>query len=243
MELKMLASVASFTVCVASLPAMARPEVHTAATTPAPASTKDAINHAVNHQPAQRPESDGSKITLKVGEKAPALAVDAWVKGEAVTGFEKGRVYVVEFWATWCPACRESIGHVTELQSANKDVVFMGIAASERTIAGSDRLAVLTEFVTSKGSALDYRVGYDAKGAMVKSWMLPSGNTRIPCAFVVDGAGKIAWIGHPNDPNNDLGAALRSITEGPKKAEASGAKRNESKVAKKPTKAAKPKKK
>ena len=38
--------------------------------------------------------------TLKVGDPAPALTVDKWVKGEPVKEFKKGEVYVVEFWAT-----------------------------------------------------------------------------------------------------------------------------------------------
>ena len=38
---------------------------------------------------------------LKPGDDAPALAISEWVQGEAVAGFEKGKVYLVEFWATW----------------------------------------------------------------------------------------------------------------------------------------------
>ncbi|MFM7520921.1 MAG: hypothetical protein ACKO9B_10680, partial [Planctomycetota bacterium] len=45
-----------------------------------------------------------------VGSKAPALDIEHWVqkagrdadgKFSPVTEFEKGKVYVVEFWATW----------------------------------------------------------------------------------------------------------------------------------------------
>ena len=38
---------------------------------------------------------------LKVGDDAPSMAITEWVQGEAVAGFEKGKVYLVEFWATW----------------------------------------------------------------------------------------------------------------------------------------------
>src|SRR5437868_8519116 len=77
--------------------------------------------------PADKP-ADKPAITLKAGDKAPAIKADKWVKGDAVTGFEKGKVYVVEFWATWCGPCKESIPHLTALQKEHKDVTIIGVA-------------------------------------------------------------------------------------------------------------------
>ena len=37
---------------------------------------------------------------LKLGDPAPPLAITEWVKGEPVA-LEKGKIYLVEFWATW----------------------------------------------------------------------------------------------------------------------------------------------
>ena len=51
-----------------------------------------------------------------VGDPAPRLQVDRFVKGAPVKDFKQGQVYVVEFWATWCRPCKESIPHITELQ-------------------------------------------------------------------------------------------------------------------------------
>ncbi|MFN9853729.1 MAG: TlpA family protein disulfide reductase [Planctomycetota bacterium] len=80
---------------------------------------------------------------LTIGSDAPALDVEHWVQdGEGkfgkVTKFEKGKVYVVEFWATWCPPCIKSIPHLTKLQKKHKNIVVLGVAGSER--GGKDPL-------------------------------------------------------------------------------------------------------
>ena len=40
-----------------------------------------------------------------IGSPAPTLKVDTWVKGDPVSGIEKGKVYVIEFWQTTCVPC------------------------------------------------------------------------------------------------------------------------------------------
>src|SRR5947207_6844570 len=69
---------------------------------------------------------------LSVGDPAPKLEVKEFVKGDPVKSLEKGKVYVVEFWATWCGPCRATIPHLTELQKKHKDVTFIGVSVFER---------------------------------------------------------------------------------------------------------------
>ena len=59
----------------------------------------------VNGPAAARQDSEDS-VKLTIGSKAPALDVEHWVqngegKFKPVTKFENGKVYIVEFWATW----------------------------------------------------------------------------------------------------------------------------------------------
>src|SRR5262245_22325947 len=76
-------------------------------------------------------ETDRPK--LMVGDAARAIKVAKWIQGEAVSSFEKGKVYVVEFWASWCGPCKVSIPHLNEIHLKFKDrgLVVMGIAIRE----------------------------------------------------------------------------------------------------------------
>jgi len=156
-------------------------------------------------------ESSKPQASLKAGSPAPALSVENWVKGEKVDGFEKGKVYVVEFWATWCPPCVESIPHLTKLQKEHKDAIVIGVAASER--AGKDgkdeRLKKVEKFVKDQGSKMAYRVAFDEDRSMSKAWMEPAGQGGIPCSFIVNHEGKIAWIGHPMEMDGPLAEAMK----------------------------------
>jgi thiol-disulfide isomerase/thioredoxin len=148
--------------------------------------------------------SSAQELTL--GSDAPKLEVKEFVKGEAVKGFEKGKIYVVEFWATWCGPCRTSIPHLTKLQKKYKELTIIGVAILEQ-----DQSAV-ADFVEEMGDKMDYRVALDKvpegsdgdEGAMVKHWMEPAEQKGIPFAVIVNGEGKVAWIGHPGEMDDTL---------------------------------------
>jgi len=143
---------------------------------------------------------------LAVGDAAPKLEVKEFIKGEEVKKFEKGKVYVVEFWATWCPPCRATIPHLTELQKKYKDVTFVGVSAFE-----NDQKKV-KPFVEEMGDKMAYRVALDdvpeggkrQDGKMAKNWMIAAKQDGIPTAFVIDGDGRVAWVGHPMELEEPL---------------------------------------
>jgi thiol-disulfide isomerase/thioredoxin len=148
--------------------------------------------------------------SLGVGGTAPAIKVAKWVKGSAVEKLASDKLYVVEFWATWCPPCRRSIPHLTELAKKYQGKVeFIGVSVWEREKTAEDRLTKVTQFVREMGAKMQYTVALDdPSGFMAKEWMTAAGQDGIPAAFIVQG-GKIAWIGHPMD---GLDEALGKLT-------------------------------
>lgn len=142
-----------------------------------------------------------SMAGLGVGDKAPALKVAKWSKGNPVKSFETGKIYVVEFWATWCGPCKQSIPHLTDLAKKFKGkVTFTGVSVWETDPKNPDKtyVAKVDKFVKDMGAKMDYNVAVDGlEGTMAKTWMEAANQNGIPTAFVIDGTGSIAWIGHP----------------------------------------------
>jgi thiol-disulfide isomerase/thioredoxin len=127
----------------------------------------------------------------KIGDPAAPLKITEWVKGGPVDLSKRDKIYVVEFWATWCGPCRTSIPHLTELQKkfASKDVVFVGISA--------EKPSVVKPFVEKMGDRMDYVVACDDERQTNSGYMEAYGRNGIPSAFIVDRQGKVAWAGHP----------------------------------------------
>ncbi|HPD13787.1 MAG TPA: TlpA disulfide reductase family protein [Planctomycetota bacterium] len=129
-----------------------------------------------------------SALALDVGDTAPAIQVKTWVANKPVTlEAAKGKVLVVEFWATWCQPCRRTIPHINKLHKkyGDKDVVFVGITEEDE--------ATVKKYMETM--AMDYHVGLDDAGKTNNAYM--KGVAGIPHAFVVDRDGKVAWHGHP----------------------------------------------
>jgi thiol-disulfide isomerase/thioredoxin len=136
---------------------------------------------------------------LKVGDRAPAFGPLEWVKGSAVS-FPKDfgdKVYIVEFWATWCAPCKISIPLLNELQQEYKDDLTI---VSITTPDPNNTLPVVQQFVKQQGNDMDYTVAFDRSGTTHAAYMEAAGQLGIPFAFLVARDGRIAWQGSPLQP-------------------------------------------
>lgn len=172
-------------------------------------------------QAVEAAENNESAPAFTVGSPAPRISVDRWLKGAPVYTFERGRVYVVEFWATWCTPCIASVPHLTDLQKKYPNITVIGVTASEQPSRPNfdDRLTKAEEFVRKQGANMDYTVAYDGAGFMWANWMVPAQRGGIPCTFIIGADGKISWIGHPllDEFDRELEAAVNQpgVTDKP----------------------------
>lgn len=86
--------------------------------------------HKVNAQGDNSTDKYDS-LLLKSGEAAPDFTItnNRYPQGVALSSF-KGKLVVLEFWASWCPDCRRITPTMADLYKkySPKDVVFIGIS-------------------------------------------------------------------------------------------------------------------
>lgn len=158
-----------------------------------------------------------SAQTLQVGSKAPPLNIQHWISdgGGAyphVTEFAPGKIYVVEFWATWCGPCIQAMPHLAELQEKyGKKIQF--ISVSDEPL--SEISALLAEDYPGTGKTFGeltsaYSLTSDPDGSTHRDYLEASQAQGIPTAYIVGPTGEIEMIGHPMS----LDAPLTLMAEG-----------------------------
>lgn len=136
---------------------------------------------------------------LLVGGLAPPLAVQEFLKGEPIFTLVPGKIYVVELWATWCGACIGYIPLLTKLQEQYPEVKVIGVAVKDPDL---ERVRAL---VAGQSDNIGFRIAIEAGeqgasregGEMTRRWFDASHSLGLPEAYIVDRAGKLAWMGHP----------------------------------------------
>ena len=131
----------------AKSPQAKSPQSKSAAEKPAavkPAAAKPAAAKPAATKSAPENAAVAETALLTIGSKAPPIDIEHWIsngngKFKPVTKFAPGRVYVVEFWATWCGPCVASMPHLAETQAryADKGVQIISISDEDlETIQG-----------------------------------------------------------------------------------------------------------
>jgi thiol-disulfide isomerase/thioredoxin len=127
-------------------------------------------------------KNDAPPVTAAAKEKSPApeISVVALADGKALKLSDlKGKVVMLNFWATWCPPCREEIPSMMKLNTLMNGKPFQMLAVS---IDEGGKPAIEAFFKSSRFLLPTY---IDESGASAKAY----GITGVPESFIIDKQG------------------------------------------------------
>ncbi len=141
------------------------------------------------------------------GKPTPALSLSDWVNGEVTSEQMKGKVVIVDFYATWCGPCIEGIPHNNDLLKKYKDkgLLIVGVCTNEK---GQEKMAQ-----TAKTYHMQYPTARDRELKSEKAWAVE----YYPTYAVVDRNGIVRAIGLMPEK---LEEAVKKLLDEPVKAAA-----------------------
>lgn len=152
---------------------------------------------------------------LQIGDIAPLLNVQP-LTGKSVQ-IEKGKVYAIDFWATWCAACLEDLPRVSAVADQLKDKVeFLGInilddkdVTQSKPDTREQQLKRIGTFVKNAAPILRFPIAIDDEtNSTAYKWLTASGQTGLPVSFVINRNQQVVWFGSSRDLNDVLQQVL-----------------------------------
>jgi len=131
-----------------------------------------------------------------VGAVAPPIQAEQWLNGDAPNLAESARrpIIVLVFFATWSEPSRNTFGLLNHLQEqhSHDGVLVVGVT-------DEDERAV-QPLIKLPRPAVRFRIALDPHRKLIRQYAEAAGVGFVPHAFVVDREGRIAWHGHPAQP-------------------------------------------
>lgn len=137
----------------------------------------------------------GDESAIGVGKAMPPFKAE-YLNGKSFTvADQKGKVVLLNLWATWCGPCRYEIPELQKLHSANSGKNFAVVGVS---VDDEGQKNEVTDFV--RDQKITYPIVLDPEGKLADIFR----TSVIPTSALIDRNGKIVWyhigIVQGNDP-------------------------------------------
>jgi thiol-disulfide isomerase/thioredoxin len=131
-----------------------------------------------------KPEQRSGHAALE-GKPMPVFHVSDWINGGITAADIKGKVIVVDLYATWCGPCMRAISHNNELLKKYKDkgLVIIGVCTSD---SGQETFAV-----NAQQHGLQYPAARDPELKTEKAWAVQ----YYPTYAIIDRKGIVRIVG------------------------------------------------
>jgi thiol-disulfide isomerase/thioredoxin len=167
-------------------------------------------------------ENDAVRLSL-YDSPAPLIQAEEWVNSEPLSLERlRGKVVVLDFWASWCMPCREGFPALIELSTRRgpeglvvigvtqndgwvltKDGRSIGRGASAKKLDWPEELGLIKQFIRDFNLTMPVAVGKRpvdnkipfANASMVRDY----GVNSFPKGIVIDRTGVVRFVGDPDD--------------------------------------------
>ncbi|MES2827140.1 MAG: TlpA disulfide reductase family protein [Bacteroidota bacterium] len=130
---------------------------------------------------------------IKVGEHAPEISIKDWIKNLPASKDLKGKFIVIDFWATWCAPCLETVPYLNTLIEQNKtrkDLIFLALTDERR-----EKVNLLLKKVSFSAAVVT-----DPSRKIFDDYKID----RIPVCIIIDDKNQVKWVGHTGKLNNEI---------------------------------------
>ena len=135
------------------------------------------------------------------GSLAAPFKLPARGGGELDLSALRGKPVLVNFWATWCPPCREEMPSLTRLTQS-----FEGQTLEVVAVSVDDGWEPIEKFLAAQRISFPFRIVWDQGARTSRAW----GTTRFPESYLLDGEGRLRlkFVGPRNWMDPDVATLL-----------------------------------
>ncbi|MCK4835216.1 MAG: TlpA family protein disulfide reductase [Candidatus Aminicenantes bacterium] len=180
---------------------------------------KKAITMASNPMEKHMFTSRLSQLEL-IGKPAPSLSAETWLNSPALSlNNLKGKLIIIDFWATWCTPCRDTIPLMVELYQkySRKNLIIIGFTKlygmyrdgieNRNEVDKAEEISLIKKFVSRQ--KIPYPIAISDEGQDHMKYFV----TGIPAIVFINTSGNIAHIQLGSSEPEQLREKIKELME------------------------------